>query len=233
MNFHRPGIRRLAVAVGLLLPLAASAQRVIVPRELPNLGKLQLELEDYHDCKGNRGCYNQDLDHETAVATAALDRAVRLSHAGTKLAVVLDIDETALSNYAEIRQADFAYDPAQWNRWVQLAAAPAIPGTMRFYQEARRLGVAVFFITGRPESQRAATEKNLRGQGYTEWTGLVLRSASEAHTPTTAYKSAARQKIVAAGYRMAVNVGDQMSDLNGSPQADVSVKLADPFYYIP
>jgi 5'-nucleotidase (lipoprotein e(P4) family) len=206
---------------------------VLVPEEPPNLGKLQLELKDYHDCKGTHGCYTADLNRETADAMVELDRLVRFRRAGTKLAVVLDIDETALSNYAEIVQADFAYDPAAWNQWVDQASAPAIPGTLRFYEEAEKLGVAVFFITGRPESQRAATEKNLRSQGYTQWAGLTLRAPGEAKTPTVIYKSGARQRIVAAGYRIAVNMGDQMSDLNGSPQAQVSVKLADPFYYLP
>lgn len=232
MSCSRFCLRPLFLALGLLLPIVASAQKVIVSREPPNLGKLQLQLENYHDCKGNHGCYTTDLDRETAIATAALEREARLNpHA--KLAVVLDIDETSLSNYSEIRQADFAYNADQWNRWVEQAAAPAIPGTLRFYQEAQKLGIPVFFITGRPESQRAATEKNLRSQGYMHWAGLVLRTPAEAQTPTTIYKAGARQKIVGAGYRIAVNMGDQMSDLNGSPQADVSVKLADPFYYIP
>ncbi|HSY02695.1 MAG TPA: HAD family acid phosphatase [Acidobacteriaceae bacterium] len=212
---------------------AAHAQTVLVPKELPNLGQLQLELKDYHDCKGTHGCYTADLNRETAAAIAELDRLIRLPHPGRKLAVVLDIDETSLSNYAEILQADFAYNHAAWDHWVDQATAPAIPGTLRFYQEAGKLGVAVFFITGRPESQRAATEKNLRSQGFTQWAGLTLRAPAEANTPTTAFKSAARQRIVAAGYRIVVNMGDQMSDLNGSPQAQVSVKLSDPFYYIP
>jgi predicted secreted acid phosphatase len=47
------------------------------------------------------------------------------------------------------------------------------------------------------------------------------------------YKSGERAKIVAAGYRIILNVGDQMSDLNGNPQAELSVKLPNPFYYLP
>jgi acid phosphatase len=231
--FSWPALRRILGALALLLPLAAPSQTVIVPRELPNLGKLQTELTQYHDCKGNYGCYPTDLNREADTAIAALDRIVRQHRRGSRLAVVLDIDETALSNYEEIVQAGFAYNAGQWNRWVEQASAPAIPGTLRFYRDAQKLGVAVFFITGRPESQREATEKNLRSQGYTQWTELVLRTPAEAQTPTTLYKSGARQKIAAAGYRIAVNMGDQMSDLNGSPQAEVSVKLSDPFYYIP
>lgn len=233
MSLRRTLPYLIACCAALFFPGGAPAQTVLVPKELPNLGKLQLELEQYHDCKGNHGCYETDLNRETATAVAELDRLTRQKREGTKLAVVLDIDETSLSNYAEILHADFAFDPKIWDQWVNEAAAPAIAGTLRFYQEAEKLGVAVFFITGRPESQRAATEKNLRAAGYTQWAGLALRTAAEAKTPTTTYKSAARQRIVAAGYTIAVNMGDQMSDLNGSPQAEVSVKLSDPFYYIP
>jgi predicted secreted acid phosphatase len=237
ISFRRfaPGIVPLLFC--LLFGGSVSAQTIVVPQELPNLGKLELELEDYHDCKGNHGCYTSDLDRQAGVATRALQRAARMrkgeSTRAAKLAVVLDIDETSLSNWEEIRQADFAYDAGAWNRWVDQASAPAIAGTLHFYEEAEKLGIAVFFITGRPESQRAATEKNLRSQGYTQWAGLVLRKPDQAKTPTSIYKAAARQRIVAAGYRIAVNIGDQMSDLTGSPRADVSVKLADPFYYIP
>ncbi len=215
------------------LAASAAAQSISVPRELPNLGKLRLELEAYHDCRGPYGCYAHDLDDETATAIADLERAVRMNRSGAKLAVVLDIDETSLSNYAELLRSDFGYNAQAWDQWVRQAEAPAIPGTLRFYREAENLGVAVFFITGRPESERAATEANLRKVGFTQWAGLTLRSAAEAHTPTIAYKSAARQRIVNAGYRIVVNMGDQMSDLRGTPQAEFSVKLSDPFYYIP
>jgi predicted secreted acid phosphatase len=50
---------------------------------------------------------------------------------------------------------------------------------------------------------------------------------------TREYKSGERRKIVEAGYRIILNVGDQMSDLTGSPRAELSVKLPNPFYYIP
>ena len=45
---------------------------------------------------------------------------------------------------------------------VDSAQAPAIPGTLRIFNEAKRLGVGVFFVTGRGEAERGATEQNLR-----------------------------------------------------------------------
>jgi predicted secreted acid phosphatase len=42
---------------------------------------------------------------------------------------------------------------------------------------------------------------------------------------TVEYKSAERKKIVDAGYRIVMSVGDQWSDLDGESRAEVSVKL--------
>lgn len=219
-----PSILVLTVCALLPAPPVSAAQP-------PNLGKVRLEVEAYHDCRGSHGCYTADLDRRDAVAERDLQTALR--RGAPHPALVLDIDETSLSNYSELLREDFAYDPSAWDRWVRRAAAPAIPATLRLYREARRLGVAVFFITGRPASERAATERNLRRVGYSQWTGLVMRSPTQMNLPAEVFKSAARARIQAEGYRIILNVGDQTSDLKGSPAAEFSVKLPDPFYYIP
>lgn len=221
-------------AAALLLPALVAGQSLSVPaHELPNLGLLRLELEAYHDCRGTHGCYASGLARQDSIAVADLRKALANPERGRKPALVLDIDETSLSNYAELLQADFAYNPRQWDAWVRRAEAPAIPGTLRLYRIARQRGVAVFFITGRPESERRATEENLRRDGYTQWAGLIMRSPAQAKLPAQVYKAAARKKIQECGYRIVVNVGDQRSDLDGQPAAEFSVKLPDPFYYIP
>jgi predicted secreted acid phosphatase len=103
---------------------------------------------------------------------------------------------------------------------------------LRLYREAQRLGVSVFFLTGRAEAQRAATEQNLRSQGFQSWQQLILRPPAQATATALAYKSAARAAIQAQGYRIVLNVGDQWSDLRGQPLAEFSVKYPDPFYFI-
>ena len=214
---------------------AAAAQTVspLAPGErIPNLDNFKTELKAYHDCTGRHGCYTHDLDLQADRAIAFLHRRVSRSTPGQKLAVVFDIDETTLSNYEEMLAADFAYDSARFNAWVDSAKAPVIPGTLRIYKEAQRLGVSVFFLTGRPESQRAATEQNLRAQGFDNWQQLILRPPDQASATALAYKSAARAGIVASGYKIILNVGDQWSDLRGNPMAEYSVKYPDPYYFI-
>ena len=66
-----------------------------------------------------------------------------------------------------------------------------------------------------------------------EWKALVLRSKEEQHETAVVYKSGERRKIVTEGYTIIMSVGDQWSDLDGEPRAEISVKLPNPFYFIP
>ncbi len=205
----------------------------VAPSErIPNLDTLKEELKQYHACSCACGCYAKDLDLQSGRAIALLRRAAAHQRPNEKLALVLDIDETTLSNYQEMEKAGFAYDAKAFNAWVESAQAPAIPGTLRIFNEAKRLGVSVFFLTGREEAERAATDQNLRGQGFEGWQELFLRKAGQRSSTALEYKSAERARIVAQGYRIVLNVGDQWSDLRGAPEAEYSVKYPDPFYFI-
>lgn len=77
------------------------------------------------------------------------------------------------------------------------------------------------------------TAKNLETAGFHGWAGLRLRNGDEGHMATIPYKTKERRQIVADGYRIIMSLGDQWSDLLGDPQADVSVKLPNPFYFLP
>ena len=114
-------------------------------------------LLDYANCAAASACYARDLDAQTTRASALLDAAVAHSKPGEKLALVLDIDETSLSNMEEMKHDDFGYIPQDFNTWVVSGKAPAIPGTLQLFNHAKSLGVTVFFITGRGESQRRAS----------------------------------------------------------------------------
>jgi acid phosphatase len=209
----------------------------VAPSErIPNLDttedRLKAEFKRYHACTCACGCYAKDLDLQAERAIAFLRRRVAHHDKQEKLALVLDIDETTLSNYEEMEKADFAYDAKTFNAWVDSAKAPAIAGTLRIFDEAKRLGVSVFFLTGRGEGERAVTEQNLRSQGFDGWQDLILRPDAEASWTALKYKSAERAGIVMQGYRIVLNVGDQWSDLRGTPEAEYSVKYPDPYYFI-
>ncbi len=200
---------------------------------IPNLETLKKELKQYHDCTCTCGCWTHDQDVQADRAMAFLRQRAAHRRGQEKLALILDIDETALSNYPEFDGADFAYNKPVWDAWIEAAQATAIPGTLRLYKEAQRLGVNVIFITGRDEAQRGATERNLRAQGFDHWQELAMRPTDHGSQTVGEFKQIARRQVVAKGYTLALNVGDQWSDLKGKPEAEFSVKYPDPYYFIP
>jgi hypothetical protein len=224
---------------------AANPQALLAAEPMQNFGLARDRLAEYADCVGDGGCYWADLDAQYKRAEAALAVQVAAAKPGEKLAVVMDIDETTLSGYCEMEREDFGYISPMFNGWVVTPeASVAIPGALRLFKEARAVGVAVFFITGRPGvgdrsatkthvDQTPATARNLKAAGFSGWAGLALRNGPENEMATIAYKSEERGKIAAKGYRIVLSIGDQWSDLLGEPQAAVSVKLPNPFYFLP
>jgi predicted secreted acid phosphatase len=149
---------------------------------------------------------------------------------GRKLAIVLDIDETSLSNYSAINADNFTFGVNSQGEAVNKIGV-AIKPTLDLFNAAKKAGVAVFFITGRGEAVRQPTTENLQEQGFSGWEGLTLKPAGTTLT-TVAYKSAARATIEQQGYRIIANVGDQYSDLAGGHE-DKAFKLPNPFYFLP
>ena len=58
---------------------------------------------------------------------------------------------------------------------MDLAGAPAIPASLKLYNELKHTGFKIFVLTGRSENQRNVTGKNLMFAGYTGWERLLLR----------------------------------------------------------
>lgn len=202
--------------------------------EQENFGIVRYRLTEYATCTDSSRCYWTDLQSQLTRARTELIRLVATRKSGEKLALVLDIDETSLSSYCELRREGFGFFAEKYNDWLTSPdASVAIPGTLELYRQALASDVSVFFITGRSHEMYEATARNLHLAGYDKWAGLTLRSEDERTMDTTWYKSSEREKIVKKGYRLILSVGDQWSDLNGSPAAEVSVKLPNPFYFLP
>ena len=98
---------------------------------------------------------------------ATLD-APQFEPCGTKpLAVVLDIDETALLNLgfeADAARRGEAYDAARWERWEQTGAdkVVAVPGATMALDAARAAGIAVIFNSNRAGRMRRADRRRAR-----------------------------------------------------------------------
>ncbi len=144
-----------------------------------------------------------------------------------KPAIVLDIDETSLSNYADLSAKHF--DTSALVTSAIAGHGAAIQPTLRLYRDAVAHHLAVFFVTGRPAAIEAITRANLTRVGFNRgWAALYEKPATMG---TEKFKAAARATITRRGYDILANVGDQQSDLDGG-YADRAFKLPDPFYFI-
>jgi len=122
--------------------------------------------------------------------------------------------------------------PCGWAAWDQLGRDPAISHTLQVFKTAQTLHVTVFFITGRPESQRKSTERNLAAVGYKGYQKLYM-VPDRAHFALAAdFKAPIRAQIEKAGYTIIANVGDQPSDLQGG-HSEKDFLLPNPFYRVP
>jgi predicted secreted acid phosphatase len=176
----------------------------------------------------NSGRYDAAIKRTYAAATRYLKSQLR--DRVRKPAVVLDIDETTLSNYGCLDSVDFnlsgVVDCAINRKGV------AFPAARAFYRYARSRHVAVFFITGSPEGVCTIRAQNLKMQGYGGRLALTCRPASDHNSSVIPFKSHARKAIQRRGYTILANIGDQRSDLAGGA-ARKAFKLVNPIYIIP
>lgn len=197
---------------------------------LENTAVVKDRLAYYHDS----GQYQSEVEKVMQQAECYLQERIKSSQSNKptrKLAVVLDIDETSLSNYAHIKKIDFARNTQRLRPYLLLADGTPIKPTLKLFKLAIHNNVSVFFITGRNESIRTATISNLNNAGYSGWKGLYFKPSTYQGSSVVAYKSGVRKKITEEGYDIILNIGDQRSDLEGG-YADRSFKLPNPYYTV-
>ena len=198
-------------------------------KEPVNLAVVKQELIRYHDS----GQYEKDIASVINNATHYLSaRLAHPLHNEKKPAIVLDIDETSLSNYQSITELNFGGTLEEIRQAEMKGNDPVIAATLKLYQFAKTHGVAVFFITGRHEDELASTTANLQKAGYANWDGLILKPQQYAGKSASVYKTAIRKELTDKGYDIILNIGDQKSDVIGG-YADKSFKLPNPYYFIP
>jgi len=220
-------------ALGLAIALAWACASTT--SQVPNVFDVQHQVDQYIE----GGQYEADFAKVVAGARAYLDERAKMA---TRPAIVLDIDETALSNWPAYKangwvrivngDCNLPAGPCGLRTWQERAQLKALSPTLDLARQAKFLGVAVFFITGRPAHLRDATERNLREAGY-QWDGLALLpgEVSPAHVAAD-FKAPERKKIADQGYTILLSMGDQESDLVGG-FAERTFKLPNPVYFIP
>jgi predicted secreted acid phosphatase len=150
-----------------------------------------------------------DVSVVTDQAQAYLQQRIASASSTGNLAIVLDIDNTALASYFH----SGSYP------------VPATPQVLSLAKYAAAHGVSVFFVTGRPELIDDLTEYNLKAVGYPE-TGLYSRDALQLFEGLDTFKTGARTEIEARGYTIIANIGNSATDLSGG-HAEKTFKLPD------
>jgi predicted secreted acid phosphatase len=199
-----------------------------------NLFDVQRDVDRYIDS----GRYAADLAAVVGRAKAYLEQRAPKA---TRPAIVLDIDETSLSNWPAYKlngwgrvlngDCNLEQGPCGLRAWQALARSTALAPTRALADRATALGVAVFFITGRPAALREATERNLREQGY-RWEEVLLIPEGASFKSAVDFKAPERRKITERGYTILLSMGDQQSDLTGG-YAERTFKLPNPVYFLP
>jgi predicted secreted acid phosphatase len=236
---HNARLPALLLCFAMAIPAVACASEDDIfstsPYQPQNVGDAITAAAAYHDS----GEYERDI---TLVAGKAADWIGERAPQTTRPAVVFDIDETALANWEVIKRdnfgrpiqgpCDMALDgPCGWAAWDNLAKDPPIGPTLSVFKQALASKADVFFITGRPENQRQATEENLRTAGYVGYVKLYMVPDNAQYSSAVNFKAPIRAEIESAGYKIIANIGDQPSDLLGG-YAERMFLLPNPFYRV-
>jgi Predicted secreted acid phosphatase len=179
--------------------------------------------------------YRKEFSKAIADATDACKRYAK-ENPDKSLAIVSDIDETVLDNSEHFGENHANFDWPTFKKYAEQSKAPPLKRTAAFLKWARKQGIAIFLVTGRPEDMRRATVRNLINAGVS-YDGLFLRpiqqydETGKHHPSATEVKTKIRQQIEDMGFTIVVNIGDQVSDLVGGHAYDCE-KLPNKLYFV-
>ena len=176
--------RATFVVVGLALLMTTAGVAVAAPSSLTftphkadqitNLDILRIQIENYYGDPGKTGVFAPDSNYamEASSVAAAGSRWLAAkagksrNHKSPNQAIVLDVDDTTLTTWNYELVSNWAYNATTNAAYVNGQLFPATPGMVGMVTTAAAEGYAVFWITGRPDSQHAATLGNLGTDGF-------------------------------------------------------------------
>ncbi len=88
---------------------------------------------------------------------------------GLPLAVITDLDETALDNSAYevwLYKHHMTYDSASWRHWCDSAIADTVPGSLSFFNWANDRHIAIFYVSNRDTAVLQKTMQNMSHLGF-------------------------------------------------------------------
>ena len=144
-------------------------------------------------------------------------------------AIIVDADETMIDNspfQARGVRDDVSYSRERWLAWVNERRAAALPGAVRFAQDATKRGVTVFFVTNRDTPEEAeGTLANLRALGFpiaADATNVLMRG--DARAPGR--DKGERRRWIGARHRVLLLLGDNLGDFLDGASVSVEARRA-------
>ena len=105
-------------------------------------------------------------------------------------AIVLDVDDTTLTTWNYELFSNWDFNPTTNGNFVGLTSGaftgnmfPGTPGMLELVNKAHDLGYAIFWITGRGDSQHLATVANLQNDAAAGFSNITLVNYSGATVP--------------------------------------------------
>ncbi len=148
--------------------------------EIQNIDVVRAWLKNYYGSPGvvagPSGPWNAELNQGSnyaAEARSVAEDAAKWLNAhkpknGERKAIVLDVDDTVLTTWNYELYSNWIFNPGENANFVGLTGTtwtgnmfPATPGMVDLVTQAKAMGYAVFFITGRGDAQHKATIANL------------------------------------------------------------------------
>ncbi|GAB2955866.1 HAD family acid phosphatase [Streptomyces pseudoechinosporeus] len=191
-----------AVAAALITP-AAAASPAAAPAAATTATTAAAAAADV-----DYDTWQKDCQAVMDEALPYLKQRIADAAAGEKQAIVFDIDNTTL-------ETDFGFS----------YPSPANAPVLEVAKYAQDHGVALFFVTARPDIIASVTDYNLKHVGY-KVSGLYVRNFGDLFRDKAEYKTAKRAEIEAKGYTIIANIGNTPTDLSGG-HAEKTYKLPD------
>jgi hypothetical protein len=235
-------------------------------KQITNIDVLRQQIRNYYGDPMGTGVSSPTSNYAKEARGVARSAARSLyaqmrSHRHTgRPAIVLDVDDTTLLTWNYEIASNWAYNPTTNAEYVTNQLFPPVPGMVDLVTWAAKNHIAVFYLTGRPAAQEAATLGNLTSDGvgvdagypapttlpdgedglftkpavndYPDYLKKACAGDANGSCTTIHYKSATRAHIESQGYDIIGNFGDQYSDLKGG-HADRGFKLPNPNYFLP
>lgn len=179
------------------------------------------DIKDYI----NNGSYNNDFKDIVTKAKTIVNYELLINP--NKKAVIIDIDETILSNLPYLSKQIHLNDVNKLCQWQMSSQCQAIEPMVDFYHWLLSLNIPTFFVTARSLQLKEATLDNFN-KLHINTPNIFFRDEKKWPIPKE-FKIAMRKEMTDNNFEIILNIGDQPTDFEGGYWKR-ALKVPNPFY---